>query len=451
MSEGIAQLTAIVGDSHVLTDASLMAGYSTDWTGRYTGTPLCVVRPANTGEVVQVVKVCSALGQGITVQGGNTSLVAGATPRDGDLLMSLSRLDTIEGIDLATRQVTAGAGVTLASLQAAAVAAGLDFGVDLAARDSASVGGMVATNAGGLRVLRHGTMKAQLMGAEIVLADGSVISRLDGLAKQSAGLDLVGLMAGSEGTLGIITKARLRLVEHEPLRAVAVLAVQDTQAAVDLLPRLHALLPHLSALELFYSNGVELVRSHFEVKTPFAPHNGAYLLIECSSSTDPTSELLRALGVVDAIDAAVASGPTSARSLWALRELHTDAINAEGIPLKFDVGVPIVALAELVASVPDLIEGCAPGARVVIFGHLNEGNLHINVLGADGHEEAVTEAVLRSVAERGGTISAEHGIGRAKSGWLHLTRDLADVAAMRSVKRALDPQGLLNAGVLLES
>jgi len=231
-------LRAVVGPGHVLVDPDLRASYEQDWTGRFGGSAGCVVRPADTAQVVAVVRACSAAGVPIVTQGGNTGLVGGAVPAGGEVVLSLRRLTTIGAVDVAAGQLTVGAGVTLADLQRHVRAAGADFGVDLAARDSATVGGLVATNAGGIRVLRYGSMRAQLMGAEAVLADGSVVSRLGGLAKDGTGYDLVSLLAGSEGTLAVLTTLRLRVVPLLRAGCAALLALESTQAAVDLLPLL---------------------------------------------------------------------------------------------------------------------------------------------------------------------------------------------------------------------
>jgi FAD/FMN-containing dehydrogenase len=343
-----------------------------------------------------------------------------------------------------------GAGATLAALQAHARAAGLDFGVDLAARDSATVGGLVATNAGGIRVLRYGSMRAQLLGAEAVLADGSVVSRLAGLLKDGTGYDLVSLMAGSEGTLGVVTQVRLRLVARATARCVALLAMSGTQEAVDLLPGLRERLPSLSAAELLFADGIALVRKHSGLPAPFDEEHPAYLLLECTDRTDPTDALLEAVGEADGLlDARVAGDVAGQRALWAYREQHTEAIGLEGVPVKLDVSVPLQALVELVDRLRPTIAAVVPEARSIVFGHVNEGNLHVNVLGAGARAEQVTDVVLRLVAELRGSISSEHGVGRAKAEWLSLSRSPTEIAAMQAIKSALDPRRTLNPGVLL--
>jgi FAD/FMN-containing dehydrogenase len=445
----IAQLQAIVGAEHVLQDADLKASYETDWTGRFTGTALCVVRPRDTEQVAAVLRVCHSVGATVVVQGGNTGLVGGGVPAGGEVLLSLARLTDVGLVDLASAQVTVGAGVTLADLQALARTHDLDFGVDLAARDSATVGGLVATNAGGIRVLRYGSMRAQLVGLEAVLADGSVISRMAGLSKDGTGYDLIGLLAGSEGTLAVVTAARLKLWPRLRARAVALLAMDSTSAAVALLPGLRASLPSLSAAELFYGTGLALVRKHGGLPAPFPVEHPAYLLLECADLTDPVDQLAAAVSEASGlVDATVATDAAGQRALWAYRETHTESISAEGVPVKLDVSVPTARLPELAAALDATIRAVCPQARPIVFGHVNEGNLHVNVLDTGDLHDEVTDAVLQLVASLDGSISSEHGVGRAKVPWLHLSRSAPEIAAMQAIKTALDPTGLLNPGVL---
>ena len=451
MSDLEDRLAEIVGDQHVLTDADLKAPYETDWTRRFSGVARCVVRPADTDQVAAVVAACAEAGAPITLQGGNTGLVGAGVPAGGEVLLSLGRLTGLEPVDTLEAQVTAGAGVTLERLQEHARLHGLDVGVDLAARSAATLGGLVATNAGGIRVVRYGSMREQLTGIEAVLADGTVVSRLVGLAKDNTGYDLTQLLAGSEGTLAVITKVRLRLVPLLPARAVALVAVGGVAEALDLLAAARAGLPSLSAAELFLADGLDLVRGHGRLAAPFAESYPAYVVLECAARTDPTDELLEVLGECAAVlDATVASDATGVAKLWAYRETHTEAISAAGVPVKLDVSVPLRELAGLVAELPATVAAVAPAARPVIFGHLGEGNLHVNVLDAQERAEEVTDAVLRLVAGKRGSISSEHGVGRAKARWLELSRSAPEIAAMRRIKTALDPAGLLSPGVLLD-
>ena len=437
-----------VGEPHVLVDPDLRAPYETDWTGRFTGTALCVVRPASTAQVAAVARACTEARTPMVIQGGNTGLVGGSVPRGGEVLISLVRLRELEPVDPIEAQVTVGAGATLEALQRHAQAAGLDFGVDLAARSAATVGGLIATNAGGIRVLRYGSMRHQLTGIEAVLADGTVVRRLTGLAKDNTGYDLPQLIAGSEGTLAIVTRARLRLVPLLPARAVALVGLADTSAALDLLAAARAL-PGLAAAELFYPPGLELVREHGRLPAPFSQLYGAYVVLECAGATDPTDAILEVLSGCDAVeDATVASDVSGRARLWAYRETHTEAVGAAGVPVKLDVCVPLRALPSLVERLDATVTGVAAKARTIVWGHVNEGNLHVNVLDAGSDAAAVTDAVLNLVASYEGSISSEHGIGTAKAPWLDLSRSPSEISTMRRIKDALDPRGLLNPGVL---
>ncbi|HET6817243.1 MAG TPA: FAD-binding oxidoreductase [Mycobacteriales bacterium] len=443
-------LADAVGADHVLVDASVRASYETDWTRRFQGASRCVVRPATTAEVAAVVNICASEGVAVCIQGGNTGLVGGSVPVDGAVLLSTARLRELGDVDPLAAQVTVGAGVPLAVLQKHVRAAGFDVGVDFAARESCTVGGMCATNAGGERVLRYGTMRAQVLGVEAVLADGSVVTRLGGLPKDNTGYDVVSLLAGSEGTLGVVTRLRLRLVPLLSGRTVALVAVDGTSAAVDVVRRLRDRMPSLEAAELFFADGLALVREKAGLAAPFAEEHPAYVLFECAQHDDPTDELLAALEECDGVrDATVASDPRGRHALWAYRESHTEAINAAGVPVKLDVAVPLPSLAAAVAELPGTVAAVVPEARTILFGHVNEGNLHVNVLGAVDAGEAVSDAVLKLVASYGGSISAEHGVGRAKREWLSLSRSPEEIAMMRAIKNALDPRGLLNPGVLL--
>ena len=446
----IRDLAGAAGDEHVLTDPGLVGGYVTDWTRRYHGDALCTVRPGSTAQVAAVLRACAAHGATVVPQGGNTGLVGGSIPAGGAVLLSTTRLRELGPVDTLAAQVTAGAGVTIGHLRAHAGAAGLEYGVDLASRDSATVGGTIATNAGGIHTIRYGPTRSQLLGVEAVLADGSVISRLSGLPADNAGYDLTQLLAGSEGTLAVITAARLRLWPAEP-DAVAVLAgVSDVAAAASLYARVRACLPGLRAAEYFEAAGLDLVRELTGLPLPLRRPAPAYLLIEFAGPAGHT-ERLAAIPALEA--SAVAIDAAGRAALWAYRERHTEAIAAAGIPHKMDVAVPLAQLAAFRAGLDDAVRAASSGAgrpaTVLVFGHIGAGNLHVNVLGPDPADDTVDETVMRLAAAHGGTISAEHGIGRAKVALLPLSRSAAEIAAMRAVKASLDPRGLLNPGVLL--
>jgi FAD/FMN-containing dehydrogenase len=438
-------LRAAVGDDHVLVDADVRASYETDWTRRFTGTALAVVRPGSTDEVAAVVRVCAARGVGIVPQGGNTGLVGGSVPGAGGdaVVVSLTRLTRVDPVDELAAEVTVGAGVTLARLQQHAARSGMRFAVDLAARDSATVGGMVATNAGGIHAFRHGPMRHQLVGIEAVLADGRVARRLPGLRKDNTGYDLPGLLAGSEGTLAIVTTVRVRLLPARHDSVVALAGLPDTESAQQLLLSLLATAANLEAAELFHEPGLRLVCEHARLPHPFAgTEHGAYLLVECATE----DELEAAFGALGD-----GTGTAVGDDLWAYRERHTEAINGAGAhpPHKLDVTVPLQRLAEFERAVLARIGELDPHTDVYLFGHLGDGNVHVNLVGPAPDDDTLDDAVLQLVVDHDGSISAEHGIGRAKRRWLTSVRDAADIDAMRAIKGALDPGGILNPGVLL--
>jgi len=435
----VTALRAAVGERFVLTDPAVTAGYCTDWTGRYTGPVVAVVRPADTAEVVAVLRCCATHTVPVVAQGGNTGLVGASVPRATrepptgalPIVVSMTRLDALGPVDRAARQVTAGAGTTIGTLRAHAAAAELVYGVDLASRDSATVGGTIATNAGGLQVVRYGDTRTQVAGLEVVLADGSVVSRLDGLVKDSTGYDLSGLFVGSEGTLGIVTAARLRL-NAEPVRGETTLVgVASIAEALALLP-----VRGLQVAEVMFAAGLALVCEVADLPRPLMRDWPVYVLLETDELPD--------LG--EDVDAVVDP------RLREYRERHTEAIATRGVAHKLDIAVPLDRLAEFAERVPAVISVAAPVAaayEVYLFGHLATGNLHVNVVGPADGDLRTDEAVLRLAAELGGSISAEHGIGIAKARWLSLTRSAAEIEAMRRIKSALDPAGLLNPGVLL--
>jgi FAD/FMN-containing dehydrogenase len=445
----LAGCRAALGDADVLVDLDVTAGYVTDWTGRFTGTTPAVVRPGSTGEVAAVVALARHHGVALVPQGGNTGLVAGGVPLAGEVVVSLRRLTELGPVDPLAAQVTAGAGVTLATLAAHAAEAGLAFGVDLGARDSATVGGMVATNAGGLHVLRHGAMRAQVVGVEAVLGTGDLVSRLGGLVKDNTGYDLAQLLCGSEGTLGIVTAARLRLVAPPAEVVTALVATTDVAAAVALAAVLRRTVPGVEALELMTGPSLRLVAAHLGATAPVAPDAGAFLLVEVGAATDPVASLAAAIdGRRGVVDAAVATQRAERARLWRWREAHSEAGMHLGPVHKLDVTLPAGELATFCAEVVARVDAARPGAATLLFGHVGDGNIHVNVVGPAADDEGIDDVVLALVVERGGSISAEHGIGTLKRRWLARDRSPAEVAAMRAVKAALDPDGILNPGVL---
>ena len=434
-------LAAIVGKPHVLTgDAT--AGFAVDWTGRFQGPTPAVVRPGDTAEVAAVLALCTDAGVPVVPQGGNTGLVGGGVPLHGEVVLSLARLKQLGPVDHDAAQVTAGAGVTLQ--QVADGDPGLDLGILIASRGSATVGGAVATNAGGLRVLRFGPMRAQLRGIEAVLADGTVLSHLAGLVKDNTGYDYPSLLAGSEGTLAVVTQARLRLVPR--LRDMV-----TALAGLNGLEELHALarqavreVPGLVSAEFFTRTGLDILVAHAGLAPPLRVPAPAYLLLEASGP----GALDNLADVIGDRQAAVGESAADRARLWSYRERHPEAAGFLGVPIKLDVSVPAAQWVRLASEAAAVITGVDPGAEVITFGHVADGNVHVNIVPAapaDGRHE---NAVFSLVASLGGSISAEHGIGALKARWLPLARTDAERALFARIRSAFDPSATLNPNVL---
>ena len=439
------ELGSIVGDSHVRDPEP---SDDVDWTGRFHGAASFVVRPADTAEVARIVLWARDRSVPLVAQGGNTGLVGASLARDGAVLVSTRRLRSLGEVDPLSRQVTVGAGVTLQEIQEHVASHGLRYPVDFGARGTATIGGSIATNAGGINVVRYGMTRRQIVGVEAVLGTGDVISRLGGLVKDNTGLDLAGLLCGSEGILGIVTAVRLQLVPKPSHVVTALVTCPAVARAVEVAAVVCSRLDCVDAAELVTRDGVDLVRRVTGLDSAM-PDGAAHLLVECSSTSDQSEALSAVLAEFDDVDVSVAVTHAHRAQLWRLREEQTPSISALGVPLKLDVTVPLPALAEFVEAIPQVVAAVRPGARTFVFGHVADGNMHVNVLDGEGDDDRLTEVVLRAVVERGGSISAEHGIGVAKREWLHLVRSSAEIETMRAIKRALDPDGILNPGVLL--
>jgi FAD/FMN-containing dehydrogenase len=451
VNELLSELRTIVGESHVLDSADLRAGYEIDWTGRWHGESLAVTRPADTRQVSAVLRACADHRVAVVTQGGNTGLVGGATPADPlpEIVLSTRRLDSVGDVDAALLQLPCGAGLTLARLQQAAAATGLQAGLDLTARDSATVGGLAACNAGGLQAVRYGTARHRIAGLEAVLADGAVVSRMSGLRKDNAGYDLASLLIGSEGTLGVITRVLWSLVPRFSGHALALVPVDSAGEAVAAARALLARLPTLELLEVVDEAAIRISLQYLSGPPP-VPVSAAWVLVGCPSSGDAQEELAEALVESGLGERAVVAVDASRRQrLLSIRESVSEAIATAGIPHKLDVGVPLAALESFLDELPVVVAAAAPGVRTFVYGHLGDGNLHVNLLGPAPDDESADEAVLRLAARSGGTITAEHGVGRHKPRYLSLVRSDAEIEAMRAIKRALDPAGILNPGVIL--
>lgn len=458
-------LRSIVGDGSVIVDEDLQASYVSDWTGRFGGRTPAVVLPSTTQEVAGVVRVCQRFSTPWVPQGGNTGLVGGGVPVDGEIVVSLRRLRLIGPIDAAAQQVTVGAGVTLAELDAALAPSGLMYGIDFGARDSATIGGTIATNAGGTAVVLYGMTRHQLVGIEAVLPSGDVMSRLGGLSKDNTGYDLTGLLCGSEGTLGIVTAARLQLRARPTERATAALAVPTMADALRLLVELRST-GGLEQCEIMRSVDITALRDARSVIAPAVWRNNTGTFPWCILAevvgSDALARLIAALervGDLMPIESAIAPNETGRQRWWQVREAHPELARHFGDVLKLDVSVPLPALDRFVDGLEDDItlavatyakgaQRHVPSTRLVLFGHLGDGNLHVNVGGHADSFAAIEAAVLGRTLRSSGTISAEHGIGRAKREWLVADRGAIAVAAMKSLKAAFDPAGLANPNVL---
>ena len=470
MSELLITLIRIVGDAHVLTAASQdLTAYEQDWRGRSRGRALCVVRPANTQQVADVVKACAASGVSIVPQGGNTSLVVASIPDDTgtQVLLNLGRMGAVRSIDAANMTITVEAGCILQNLQDAADKAGFLFPLSLAAEGSCTIGGNLGTNAGGTQVLRYGNTRDLCLGLEVVTASGDIWHGLSGLRKDNTGYDLRHLMIGSEGTLGIITAATMKLFAQPAAQLTAWAAVPSVESAVQFLGMAQkALASGLTGFELMNQCALGLVAKHFpQQRVPFVADSPWCVVLELSDSESEAHARERFEALMEQAfeaelisDAVVAENIGQARALWHVRESIPLAQAQEGLNIKHDISVAVSRIAAFVATTDALLQAAVPGVQMVDFGHLGDGNLHYNVqcpAGADqkaffaAHEKSINTIVYDSVHAHGGSISAEHGVGGLKRDTLPHYKSAVALDMMRAVKKALDPQNILNPGKML--
>ena len=442
-------LKSVVGSNHVITDPDVLAGHSVDHTGRYRGRASALLRPGSAEQVAEVLRICRDAGAHVTVQGGRTSLVAGTVPEHDDVLLSTERLRALGDVDTVERRIKAGAGATLAAVQHAATAAGLVFGVDLAARDTATVGGMASTNAGGLRTVRYGNMGEQVVGLEVALPDGSLMHRHSLVRSDNTGYDLPALFVGAEGTLGVITRLDLRLHPTPSHRVTAVCGFADLEALVDA-GRMFRDVDGIAALELIDGRAAALTDEHLGVSAPV--QGGWLLLVELAADHDQTERLADLLDDAQLCgEPAVGVDVAAQQRLWRVREALAEVLGVYGPPLKFDVSLPLAAIGGFARDAVALILAYEPEALPLLFGHIGEGNLHLNVLRCPPErEQQLYEAMMNLIAQCGGNVSSEHGVGSRKRAYLPMSRERADIAAMRAIKAALDPTGYLNAAVLFD-
>jgi FAD/FMN-containing dehydrogenase len=468
----IAQLRGICGHANVLTHgdpATDLSLWEQDWRKRVTGRALAVVRPGNTAEVATVVKACAAANTPIVPQGGNTGLVVGGVP-DGSgtqIVLSMTRMHAVRAIDPANLTITVEAGCVLQNLQAAAENAGFLFPLSLGAEGSCTIGGNLGTNAGGTQVVRYGNTRELCLGLEVVTAQGEVWHGLSGLRKDNTGYDLRNLMIGSEGTLGIITAATMKLYPQPAAQLTAWAALPSMAAAVQLLGLAHQRLgPGLTGFEVMGQFALGLVDKHYpQLRVPLWQETPWCVLLENSDSENEQHARSQFEALLEAAleagcvsDAVVAENLTQARGLWHIRESITLAQAAEGLNVKHDISIPVSRIPAFVAETDALLAREIPGVRMVDFGHLGDGNLHYNVQAPEGvqgqaflreYEERINRLVFDQVAKFDGSISAEHGVGELKVDKLPLYKDPTALAMMRAIKTALDPQNLLNPGRVL--
>jgi FAD/FMN-containing dehydrogenase len=457
-------LIATLGADAVRQGDAIDLRYQTDWSGVPAVRPLALLRPADTAEVSAALKICHAHRMPVVPQGGMTGLAGGAVPIAGALALSLERCAAIDAVDSAEATVTVGAGATLQAVQEAALAAGFMFGVDLGARGTCQIGGNLATNAGGNGVVQYGMMREQTLGLEVVLADGTVLPMLRPMRKNNTGYDLKQWFVGSEGTLGIITRATLQLRPVPLARCSALLGLADYACAIRVLRRLQTHFPGaLCAFELMWEDFFSTVLRWNTTPSPFAQSYPLAVLIEVTGQQEGAlaEALQEVLGETmeqgDVADAVIAQSHAQARALWRVREATAEFLTHMA-PINFDVSLPVEQIGDFSDDCIKALTQRWPSQRSLRFGHLGDGNLHLtidaNSLGpvADVHEltHAVEEIVYGLLAQRGGSVSAEHGIGTHKKDYLAISRTPQELATMRAIKHALDPLNLLNPGRMFD-
>ena len=464
----LTQLSALLGPRGLLTDAASLEPHLADWRALYRGATPCVVRPGSTAELAAAVKLCAAAGVPLVPQGGNTSMVGGATPDESgrQVVVSLARLNRVRDIDPMDMTMTCEAGVILKAAQDAAAAADCLFPLSLGAEGSATIGGVLSTNAGGNTTVRYGNARELMLGLEVVLPDGQVWNGLRRLRKDNTGYALRHLFVGAEGTLGFITAAVLRLFPRARESAVAFCAVRDEDAALALFRRFRDRdETAVRAFEYLSGEGVGFALKHIEgCPNPLAGRHDHYVLVDLASSRPESglrglleAVLEQAMDAGEVLDAALAESEAQKAAIWRIREEHPEAQKREGASVKNDVSVPVSKVPELIRRSSEACRALIPGVRPVPFGHLGDGNIHMNLQQPEGMDGAaflarshdIMETVNAVVRELGGSFSAEHGIGRLKSDMIEDWRGGPELALMQAIKAAVDPAGLMNPGKVL--
>ena len=455
MNEAITQLIEKLGPDVILTGAEVSEKYHADSSGETAHAPVAVARPASTAQVSDILRTCSAANQKIVVQGGLTGLCGGATPQGEEIALSLERLNGIEELDAESMTMTVLAGTPLQSIQDAAEDAGFLFPLDLGARGSCNIGGNISTNAGGNEVIRFGMTRNLVLGLEVVLADGTVITSLNKMLKNNAGYDLKHLFIGTEGTLGIVTRAVLRLFAKPEGRSTALVALESFDDVISFLHFMNREFSgSLSSFEVMWDSYYDYIIKHVPtVSSPFDERYPIYVLTEISDRSG-NSVLEDALaGQMEAgrmLDAVICKSERERESVWAIRDGVGEAMAVIKDNANFDVSVPINAMADFLRQLETEIKALLPDTTLLVFGHIGDGNLHL-VFTVDRKEDKKTiyDVVYRQVGAYNGSISAEHGIGMMKRAYLHQSRSKEELALMKLLKQAMDPNNILNPGRVL--
>jgi len=464
--ETLSRLKAAAGPRGFSENPAEIAPHLEEWRNRYHGSTPLMLRPANSAEVSELLRICNETGTPVVPQGGNTGLVGGQIPLAGEVLLNLERMNRVRRVDVEDMSAVAESGVILARLQEAVEQAGAYFPLSLASEGSATIGGNISTNAGGVNVLRYGSARQLVLGLEVVLADGRILDLVKTLHKDNTGYDLKQLFIGAEGTLGIITAAALKLFPKPQLRETAFIAVRDPAAAISLLRRLEEATGGLvSAYELMSRSGIDLVLAHIPgTRNPLNISSSWYVLTEATSGgrfplrgiVEDAVAAAAADGSV--LDATLAANETQRAALWRLRESFSEAQKLEGASIKHDVSVPILAIPEFLERGCAAVERLIPGVRPVPFGHLGDGNIHFNFsLPKSGDDKAflarwdeISRIVHDLAGSYGGSISAEHGLGIMKRDEITRYKSATELDVMRALKRTLDPNNILNPGKVVQ-
>jgi FAD/FMN-containing dehydrogenase len=456
MNDTIRQLTEELGPDVILTGADISGKYHADSSGETAHPPVAVARPASTAQVSDILRICSAANQKIVVQGGLTGLCSGATPQEEEVALSLERLSGIEELDQASMTMTVLAGTPLQAIQDAADAAGFLFPLDLGARGSCNIGGNISTNAGGNEVIRFGMTRNLILGLEVVLADGTVITSLNKMLKNNAGYDLKHLFIGTEGTLGVVTRAVLRLFARPEGRSTALVALESFEDVVRFLHFMsREFSGSLSSFEVMWDSYYDYIIEHVPtVSSPFDERYPIYVLTEISDKSGQTvleNALTGELEEDRILDAAICKSEREREAVWAIRDGVGEAMAVIMDNANFDVSVPINAMAEFLNQLESEIKALLPDTALLVFGHIGDGNLHL-VFTVDRKEDKKTiyDVVYRQVGAYNGSISAEHGIGMMKRSYLHQSRSAEEIALMKLLKKTLDPNNILNPGRVLD-